>query len=179
MRGGASRRRKARVPQPPLRGGCEVVPTRAPGGWWSAAGAARDAGIKARARRCQDRVLYLRLCEKKAARLACATVSRRRSIYGAGAGVRTISTRPNTISVCPGLTGLEHGQTAGSAPQGLGVTTAWAGGTVESGRPPTDGPVRSDRKEPRSSRVTSSLRDYVPLREERYSCFRNRNRDYI
>jgi hypothetical protein len=79
---------------------------------------------------------------------------------------RTISTRPNTSCVCLRLTGLEHGQQAGSAPQGPGVTVT---GTVESGRPPTGGPVRSDRKEPRSSRVTSSLRDYVPLREERYS----------
>ena len=66
----------------------------------------------------------------------------------------------------PSPTELEPGQQAESAPQGPGVT-----GTVESGRPPTGGPVRSDRKEPRSSRVTTSLRDFVPLREEleRYS----------
>ena len=38
---------------------------------------------------------------------------------------------------------------------------------VESGRPPTGGPVRSDRKEHRSSRVTTVRRTYVPLREER------------
>ncbi len=54
-------------------------------------------------------------------------------------------------SLCsrPSLTELEHGRLTGSAPQGAGVT-----GTVESGRPPTGGPVRSDRKEPRSSRVS-------------------------
>jgi hypothetical protein len=46
---------------------------------------------------------------------------------------------------------------------------------VESGRPPTGGPVRSDRKEHRSSRVTTVRRTYVPLREERSSSFRNRN----
>jgi hypothetical protein len=42
---------------------------------------------------------------------------------------------------------------------------------VESGRPPTGGPVRSDRKEHRSSRVTTVRRTYVPLREERSSSF--------
>ena len=46
---------------------------------------------------------------------------------------------------------------------------------VESGRPPTGGPVRSDRKEHRSSQVTTVRRTYVPLREERSSSFRNRN----
>ncbi len=129
-RGGrASRRRKA--PQPPRSGGWEVVPTRAPGGWWSAAGAAaaRDAGRKARAR---PRAVSLR---EKGCEAVCPALFMEQA--------STISTRPNTISVRPGLTGLEHGQTAGSAPQGPGVTRT---GTVERCRPPTGRPVRSDRE---------------------------------
>ncbi len=74
----------------------------------------------------QDRVLFL--CEKR----LLGRVSR--SIYGAAERrARTISTRPNTSCACPSLIRLEHGQTAGSAPQGQGPGVT---GTVESGRPP-------------------------------------------
>ena len=44
--------------------------------------------------------------------------------------------------------------------------------TERHGRPPSGGPVRSFRKEHRSSRFTRSLRDLCSLREERISSFR-------
>jgi hypothetical protein len=87
----------------------------------------------------QDRVLFL--CEKKA------KLGRVSALFMGRA--RTISTRKHKHNLClrPGLTERDHGQLAESTQQGTGVT-----GTVESGRPPSGGPVRSDRKEPRSLR---------------------------
>ncbi len=73
---------------------------------------------------------------------------------------RTISTRPNTSCACPSLirVRLEHGQTAGSAPQGQGPGVP---GTVESGRPP---PGRVGRFVPTgNSMITPSFPGhYVP-----------------
>jgi hypothetical protein len=124
---------------------------RDPGRRWGAAGAAtRDAGRLGKAR-ARPRAVSVSLREK-----GCEAVRHGLTLFMGRA--RTISKRTQiNLCWCPSLTELEHGQTAGSAPQGPGVT-----GTVKSGRPPMGGPVRSDLKEPRPSRVTSSLRDYVP-----------------
>jgi hypothetical protein len=132
-RGGRASRRRSRPGAAAYGWEVPVVPTRAPAGWWSAAGAARDAGRKA-----------------LTGKTACCFSARKRLPGRVSSGLlylltsmeqaRTTSTRPNIISVCPGLTGLEHGQTAGSAPQGPGVTV-----TVESGGLPPTGPAPAVR----------------------------------
>ncbi len=64
----------------------------------------------------------------------------------------------HSLYLRPSLTKLEHGQQTALAQQGAGVT-----GTVESGRPPTGGPVRSDLKEPRSSWWHEYLKNFLRL----------------
>ncbi len=107
------------------------------------------------------------LCEKKAARpcvLRYFWGRRVQSVHGPG--------QTQVVFVRDGLDSSTVKQ-SGRPRQGPGVT-----GTVESGRPGRRRAGRSvptgKNSEPRSSRVrvTTSLRDFVPLREERYRSVR-------
>jgi hypothetical protein len=88
--------------------------------------------------------------EKSTGKTACCFSARKRllgrvsrSIYGAGVYNQYTAKHNYCLSGSDWTQGRSNSRVG---PQGPGVT-----GTVESGRPPTGGPVRSDRKESRSS----------------------------